>query len=462
MPAMQITRHADRRDELAGPAAGSLRRSLLRLAGPMFASALLQNTQSLIDLFWVGRLGPASVAALALSGTVLFLMWPLVMGLSVGTVALVARHTGADRPDKAAAAAGQSLVLAVLAGGVVGAGGILALRHLLTLIGPEPEIAVLAGHYLNISFGGIFTVFLLAVSTSAMQGAGNALLPMTGMILANLVNLVLDPILIFGLPGLPAMGVSGAAWATVIAQAVACMVVTGSLFRGIPRLKVTRADLRMQLHLAVAIFRIGIFSSAQMLARSLMAFALFRIVATCGTAVVAGYGIGMRFHQIILLPCFVLGNASAALVGQNLGASRPDRAARAAWLAAGIGMGLNLVTAVAMMLFAGPMTAFFSSDPAVVAVGIGYLRRVSIFYVFAALGIILGRSMNGAGDTVPTMLITIITLWGVQVPLAYYLAGIIEPATTGVWWSIAIANTLNGLITAIWFSIGRWKRKKVG
>ncbi len=441
--------------------AGPLHRSLLRLAGPMFASALLQNTQSLIDLFWVGRLGPDAVAALALSGTVLFLMWPLVMGLAIGTVALVARHTGAGRPAAAAAAAGQSLGLSIGVGATVGIVGILAMRHLLMLIGAEPAVADLAGRYLVISFGGFFTVFLLAVSTSAMQGAGNAMLPMAGMILANVINLVLDPVLIFGLLGCPAYGVGGAAWATVLSQAAACAVVTGSLFRGIPRLKVTWADLLPRFHLAWAIFRIGVFSAGQMLARSLMAFALFRIVASCGTASLAGYGIGMRFHQMILLPCFVLGNAAAALVGQNLGAARPDRAAHAGWLAALIGMGLNLAAAAVLMLLAGPMTAFFSSDPAVVAVGASYLRLVSPFYIFAALGIILGRSMNGAGDTVPTMLITIATLWGVQVPLAHHLAGVFEPATTGVWWSIAISNTLNGLVTAAWFWFGRWKTMKI-
>ena len=441
---------------------GSLRRGLLRLAGPMFASALLQNAQSLIDLFWVGRLGPVAVAALALSGTVLFLMWPIVMGLSVGTVALVSRHTGAGQPHKAAAAAGQSLGLSLAAGALVGLAGFLALNPLLALIGAEPAVAELARQYLAISFAGFFTVFLLAISTSAMQGAGNALLPMTAMILANLINLALDPVMIFGLLGCPALGVRGAAWATVISQAAACAVVTVGLFRGVPRLKVAWRDLRPHLQTTWDLFRIGIFSAGQMLARSLMVFALFRIVATCGTAALAGYGIGMRFHQMILLPCFVLGNAAAALVGQNLGAGRPDRAVRAGWLATGIGMGINLAAAGVLMLFAGPMTAFFSSDSAVVAVGADYLRLVSPFYVFAAMGIILGRSINGAGDTVPTMIITIATLWGLQVPLAHYFSHIFEPSTTGVWWSIAISNTLNGLMTAAWFMMGRWKRLKIG
>ncbi len=439
-----------------------LRHGLFRLAGPMFGSALLQNAQSLIDLFWVGKLGAAAVAALSLSGTVLFLMWPLVMGMSVGTVALVSRHVGAGRPDKAAAAAGQSLGLSLIAGALVGGGGLLGLNAILGLIGPEPAVAALARQYLAISFIGFGTVFLLSLSTSAMQAAGNAFLPMAAMILANLINLALDPMMIFGWLGFPAMGVRGAAWATVLSQAAACAVVTVSLFRGIPRLKVTWHNLIPHLGLALQIFKIGIFSAGQMLARSLMALVLFRIVATCGTAALAGYGIGMRFHQIILLPCFVLGNAGAALVGQNLGAGRPDRAVRAGWLACGIGMVLNAAAALALFPLASLLTGFFTDDPAVIAVGARYLRLVSPFYIFAAMGIILGRGMNGAGDTVPTMLITILTLWGVQVPLAHLLARVFDPATTGVWWSIAISNTLNGLITAAWFQAGRWKRLKLG
>jgi putative MATE family efflux protein len=428
----------------------------------MAVSSLLQNAQSLIDLFWVGRLGSEAVAALALSGTILFLMWPLVMGMSVGTVALVSRHVGAGRHDKAASAAGQSLGLSIAAGAVVGAAGLAVMGPLLRLIGAEPAVAALARDYLSLSFLGFFTVFLLSICTSAMQGAGNAILPMAGMLLANLINLVLDPVMIFGWFGCPALGVRGAAMATVISQAAAALLLTVFLFRGIPRLKVAWRDLVFRLQVVGALFRIGIFSAGQMLARSLMVFVLFKIVATCGTTALAGYGIGMRFHQMILLPCFVLGNASAALVGQNLGAGQPERAVRAGWLATNTGMLINLVAAALIMIFAHALTGYFSRDPQVVDVCVDYLRLVSPFYIFAAMGIILGRSMNGAGDTVPTMLITIVTLWGIQVPLAHLFARWFYPATTGVWWSIAISNTLNGLITAAWFQVGRWKRAKIG
>jgi putative MATE family efflux protein len=430
--------------------------------GPMLISALLQNAQSLIDLFWVGKLGPDAVAALALSGTILFLMWPLVMGLSVGTVALVARYIGAGNHEKAAMAAGQSMGLSLLAGVAIGGAGLLGLNALLRIIGAEPAVAGLSRTYLAVSFLGYSTVFLLAISSSAAQAAGNAMIPMAGMVLANLINLVLDPIMIFGWLGCPAMGVRGAALATVLSQAVACALVAGALMRGIPRLKVSLSDLAPRLRMGWDLFRIGIFSAAQMLARSLMTFVLFKIVAASGTVALAGYGIGMRFHQLILLPCFVLGNAAATLVGQNLGAGRPDRSVRAAWLACAMGIGFNLAAGALIVVLAPVLTGFFTDDPAVIAVGVDYLRMVSPFYIFVAMGIILGRGMNGAGDTVPTMIITIVSLWGIQVPLAHALARVFNPATDGVWWSIAITNTLNGLITAGWFMAGRWKKLKLG
>lgn len=436
---------------------GSLTRGIFSLAGPMFASSILQNVQSLIDLFWVGRLGSAAVAALAVSGSIMFLLWPLVMGLSVGTVALVARHTGAGRGEQAAAAAGQSLVLAVVAGVIFGAIGILSMDWLLGMMGAAEEVAVLAHDYLFVSFIGYGTIFLLMLAGGALQGAGHAMLPMTAMILANLINIVLDPILIFGLLGMPKMGVSGAALATVIAQVAGAALLLIYLARGVTSLHIGMRHLVIRMRLVWDLFRIGIFSAAQMMARSLMGFALFRIVASCGVAALAGYGIGMRFHQIILLPSFTLGNAAAAMTGQNLGAKQPNRAAKAAWIATGYGAAINFVAAIIMLIFASHMTRLFDSNPEVVAIGATYLKLVSPFYVFAALGIILGRAMNGAGDTIPTMIITIVTLWGIQVPLAYMLAEILLPATTGVWWSIAITNLVNGLITAGWFYLGRWK-----
>ncbi len=437
---------------------GPLVAALLRLAGPMFLSSILQNIQSLIDLFWVGRLGSEAVAAVASAGAILFLLWPVAMGLSIGTLALVSRFSGAGQKEEASAAAGQSLTLAVLAGFTLGALALVLLPNLVALIGAEPQVRSLSQDYLAPSLAGYASVLLLALGGAAFQGAGHAVRPMLAMGLANLFNMALDPILIFGWLGFPAFGVRGAAWATVFSQTAASLFLVAGLFVHRSPLPLRCPHFRLRLVSVFTLLRIGLFSTGQMLARSLMALVLFRIVASCGTSALAAYGIGMRFHHLVLLPSFVLGNAAGTMVGQNLGAQQPSRAVHAAWLATAVGVGLNAIAALVLTTSAPLWIRVFDSNPEVIAAGTAYLRTVSFFYLFSALGIILGRSMNGAGDTLPTMLITLLTLWGVQVPLAFALTRVVHPPVTGVWWSIATANALNGLLIMAWFQLGRWKK----
>jgi putative MATE family efflux protein len=441
---------------------GGIARGLLRLSGPMFVGALLQNLQSVIDLFWVGRLGSESVAALAVAGTILMLLFPVIMGVSMGTVAMVSRAIGAGNPDEAGEIAGQSMLLALIFGLIAGAVGYFCARTLCQTLGAAPEVAPLATTYLRISFIGAFTVFMLFVGNSSLQGAGNSTIPMCAMALATLLNLVLDPLLIFGLLGLPRMGVAGAAIATVLAQAVAVVVVMAVLHSG--RVAGMHAHLgrwRLRSDLAWRLLRIGTPSSGQMLSRSLMSLVLMRIVAETGTNAVAAYGIGLRFHMIVLMPAFTLANAVATMVGQNLGAGKPQRAHRAAWIATGMDVAIMVVAAIILVFAAKPLIAAFDDNPEVVKIGANYLRVVSPFYVFAALAIVLGRALMGAGDTMGSMVCTVIGLWGVQVPLAIYLSRVITPPTQGVWWAIAAAVTVHGLLITAWFETGRWKHQKV-
>ena len=441
---------------------GNVLSCLLKLAGPMFASTMLQNLQSLIDLFWVGKLGSNSVAALAMSGTILMLLFPIVMGAATGTVAMVSRFVGARQLDKASDTAGQSLLVALLIGIATGLLGWFFADDLCRLLGADESVTRLARDYLGISFLGCFTVFVLFIGNSALQGAGNTMLPMFAMLLANIINIVLDPILIYGLLGFPRLEVSGAAWATVISQTVAAMLVVAFLSRGISGLHVRFTRWRFQPALIWTLIRIGIPSSGQMLSRGLMSMILMRIVALCGTAAIAGYGIGLRFHMIILMPAFVLGNAAATMVGQNLGAEKPDRARAAAWLATGIDEVIMVASAALMLAFAPAFVRWFDPNPEVVQMGSDYLRTVSPFYVFTALAIVLGRALDGAGQTMATMIFTIITLWGLQVPLALFMSRATQPATQGIWWAIAIAVTAHGLMVTGWFLTGRWKTRTVG
>lgn len=440
---------------------GPLLRALVVLATPMLVSALLQNLQSVIDLFWVGRLGPHAVAAVAMSGTLLMVLFPMLMGLSLGTVALVARAMGAEQYDDAAAAAGQSLLLSLAMGVVFGALGWVLTPAMFQLLGAGPDVLPDGYAYLRISLAGSLTSFALFIGNAALQGAGDTVTPMLIMAVANLLNVVLDPVFIFGLGPFPAMAVRGAALATVLAQAAAAALSLRALLTGRVRIHLRPHDFRPDLRLSWRLLRIGIPGSGQMLSRSLMSLMLMRIVATCGTLAVAAYGTGMRFHMITLMPAFALGGAAATMVGQNLGAGNPNRARRAAWLAAGLDVALMVLAAGFFALFARPLVRAFNADPGVVAIGAEYLRTVSPFYVFTALAIVLGRALNGAGDSLGPMVLTVVSLWGVQVPLAVHFSATWASKTQGIWWAIALATVLHGVLITIWFEMGRWRHTRV-
>jgi putative MATE family efflux protein len=441
---------------------GTLTAALFRLAAPMLASAVLQNVQSLIDLLWVRKLGSVAVAGIGLGGTVLMMLFPIIIGSAAGTVAMVSRAVGAGRNKEACDIAGCAMMLALVLGAGTGALGWLAAPKLCAMMGVKPAVAETGTAYLEIAFAGSFTVFLLFAANSALQGAGNSIVPMCAMLFANTVNIILDPILIFGLFGMPRMEVQGAALATVLAQLAAVFALVITLRKGVAGVRVQGAQWRLRLGLVGRLFKLGCPGSGQMLSRSLMALVLMRIVAACGTTTaVAAYVIALRLQMIVLMPAFSLGNASAAIVGQNLGAFKPNRAGNAAWLATAIDAGIMLLSTALICIFTIPIMRAFTSDPGVVAIGVEYFRTVSPFYVFIAASIVLGRSLQGAGDMIASMFITIFCLWGLQIPLAFLWSRSWNFSTQGIWWAIAVATTAHGVLVTAWFMTGRWKSKEV-
>ena len=379
----------------------------------------------------------------------------------------MARAAGARRFDEASAATGQSLIISLVLGLIFGGIGWFLSDTMFWLLGATPAVTEVGVEYLRISLLGMFTAFMLFTLCAALQGAGDARTPMYVMGIANVLNVGLDPLFIFGLGPVPRMGVAGAALATVLSQAVAATIVAYILFGARSHLHVRMAHLKPHAVLAWRILRIGIPGAGQMLARSLMGAVLMYLVATCEaleparTAAPAAYGVGLRIHMVILLPAFALGGAAATMVGQNLGANEPGRARHAAWLATAIDGLFMAVAAIALMVFAPQIISIFNRDPAVVEIGSHYLRIVSPFYIFAALGIVLGRALNGAGDSMGPMVITVVTLWGLQVPLAVHFSHIWHPATQGVWWAMSAAMLVQGLLVMGWFEMGRWKRLEV-
>lgn len=440
---------------------GSILRGIGHLTMPMLISGLLQNAQSMIDLFWVGSLGTAAVAAVAVSGTLLMLLFPALMGLATGTLAIVARAVGGGRVDDAQATATQSIVLALVGGFVIGCAGWFAALPLLRLLNTPPDALPMAAAYMHISFLGSFTVFVLFTANAALQGAGDARTPMYVLLVANALNMVLDPLFIFGLGPLPRMEVAGAALATVLAQAAAAGLAIYLLSHGRTRLHLDLRHYRFDAPLCRRILRIGIPGSGQMLSRSLMNVVFMHIVAAFGTVAVAAYGIALRFHMLVLMPAFALGGAAATLMGQNLGAGQPDRARRSAWTATLLDMACMAAIAILFIAIAPHLIGFFTGDHAVIAIGASFLRIVSPFTIAAALAIVLGRALNGAGDSLAPMLITIVSLWGVQIPLALLFGKIWPGQIIPTWWAISIAMTVNGLATWAWFETGRWRRMRV-
>ena len=452
---------------------GSLVRALARLSIPMLLSGALQEMQSLIDLFWVGRLGPHAVAAVSMSGIVMFLLSPVAMGLMVGTVALVARYVGASQPAEAGHAAAQSLLLGAGLGVLVSVAGWFLAPQVFPLLGARATDAVQHGvdpaevvregiGFLRIIMSGQWLMFILLACFASLQAAGNARTPMICSLAASVVNLVLDPLLIYGIGPFPRLGVPGAALATVISQAIALAVALRALRGNDQGLTLRRASFHPDLPVCWRILRVGLPGSGQLLLRSVMSAALMRIVGlNCGLVAVAGYSIGLRWHMFILMPAFALGNATATLVGQNLGAGQPERARRSAWLASGIDAGIMALFALLALAAAEPLVRCFARDPEVVRIGVQYLRVVSPFYPAVAFGIILGRALNGAGDSLAPMTITAISLWGIQFPAALLLARAVEPPTLGIWLAIAAGNVAHALLIAWRFHRGAWTRQVV-
>jgi putative MATE family efflux protein len=436
---------------------GNLLTGLFSLATPMLVQALLQNLQSIIDLYFVGSLGNSAVAAVSASGTVLFILTPVLMGSSVGIIAMVSRFIGQGEQQQASRTAGQSLPLAILFGSMVALIGLFFSPELFALMKTPSEVIDAGLSYLRISLFFSFTMFILFLGNTAMQGAGDAWTPMKIMALSNIINIVLDPLLIYGPWIFPRLGVTGAAWATVIAQSLAALLSMYLLSRG--RLRLSRRDWLPNGNLCWRIAKIGLPGAGQMLLRSLMNATMFRFVSPFGTAALAGYSVSTRINVMVLMPAFSFGNASATMVGQNLGAGRPARAVRAAWTAVGIELVIMLIASITLFFAAPFFLKIFLQEPEAIHIGTQYFHVEAPFYVFSAFSIVLSRAMSGAGASMAPFLINAFTLWGVQVPLAYILS--MRFGTIGIWSAMAATQVIHAILVTGWFNLGRWKEKKV-
>jgi len=440
---------------------GSLRRAIALLAVPMVLEMCMESVFAVVDAFFVARLGADAVATIGLTEAVLTLLFAVAIGVSMSATALVARRIGEKDREGAAITAVQVYILGLLVSVVFGVAGVLGAEPLLRLMGASEAVVAVGAGYTRVLLGGSFTVVLLFLGNAVFRGAGDAVIAMRVLWFANLINIALDPCLIFGLGPFPELGVTGAAVATTIGRGCGVAYLVVNLVRGRGRVVIRRRHLRLDPAVLGRLARVSVGGVGQFLVETASWVLLVRILAVFGSAVLAGYTIALRILIFTFLPSWGLSNAAATLVGQNLGAGKPDRAERSVWLTARYNLYFMGSVAILLFLVPEPMVRVFSQDPAVVAMGVDTLRWFASCYVPLAYGLVMVQAFNGAGDTTTPTLLKIFTHWIWQLPVAWYLALEMELGPIGVLLAVASAEALIGVLGAVAFHFGNWKEREV-
>jgi putative MATE family efflux protein len=438
---------------------GSIIRNIWFLSLPTIVTSGLWDLFNIVDMIFVGKLGPTAIAAVSICGIMMGIIFTIAVGISTGSVALISRFFGAQDYELTDRVVVQTIILAIAASVVIGITGFFLARPFIQLLGATGDVITFGTQYFKIISIGSFTIFMTFSLTSALRGAGDPVTPMKALAVATAINIILDPLLIFGFSVFPRMGVAGSALATVIARGTGMVILLIVFLRGSSLFHLKPRDFIIDFPMIWRILRIGLFGSLQVLLRNLSMLILVKIVSQFGTNAIAAYGIGMRLRLVTMMPGFGFSQASAVLVGQNLGAKKPERAAQSAWITVGFYEIIMSVFAALLMGFAPDMVKLFNRTPEVIAIGSQLIRIFSLSLVFVAISLVIGRSFNGAGDTISPMLITGFALLLFQIPFVILLSNHLN--TTGIWIGIAAADMLQATIMAGWFLVGRWKKKKV-
>ena len=440
---------------------GSIHRAIWFLAPAMMLETSILNVADLMDAFWVSRLGSAALAAVTLGVAIRWFANSVAMGLGTAGLAVVARRVGARDQEAADHATAQTILLGLMLSVLLAAAGLVMARPLLELMGADAEVLPLGLTYLRISFLASSTWVLVYVINPMIRGAGDARLAMRVLFLITAVIVVSEPVLVLGLGPLPPLGVAGSAGAYVLGFGCGLLLQVIVLTRGKARIGLCLRHLRPDLPFMGRILGIALPSAVQMLLRSMSNMAVLALVGAFGTYATAAFGLADRLLTFVLVPCFGLGNASGTLVGQNLGAGKPQRAERCAWWVSAYAAGYLLALTTLLFVFAVPIVAAFDPTPQVVATGAQCIRIVAFSLVFDGIGYGLNRGLDGAGNTLPAASINLLTLWALQIPAALVLSRGLGLGLTGIWWGRALANVANGLLFAGWFRRGKWKERQV-
>jgi putative MATE family efflux protein len=396
----------------------------------------------------------------ALAESMMVLVYSLAMGLGIGATATVARRIGEQNADGAAHAAAQAILLGLIVSAVLGVLGVVLAPTLLRMMGGSPAVIANAA-FMQVMLGANASVLLLFLINAIFRGAGDAAIAMRVLWLANWINIVLGPMLIFGVGPFPELGVVGAAIATSIGRGTGALYAISRLFRPGARVHVQRRHFAFDPALMWQMIRLSGSGTFQILIGTASWIGLIRVISSFGSAALAGYTIGIRVIIFALLPSWGLSNAAATMVGQALGAKKPERAERAVWIAARYNLVFLGTIGLVFVLFARAIVSLFTRDLAVAPYAVDCLRIVALGFLFYAYGMVITSSFNGAGDTWTPTWLNLVVFWLWEIPLAYALAVVLEMGPRGVFVSITVAYSTLAVLSAWLFRKGRWKTRVV-
>jgi putative MATE family efflux protein len=440
---------------------GKLSRAILLLSIPAVLEMIMESVFVIIDIYFVSKLGADAVATVGLTESLIFIVYSIAVGLATATTSMVSRRVGEKNPEKASRTAFQAILTGIVVSVVIAVPGVVYSGKLLSLMGASSEIIEHMSGYAAIMLGGNITIMLLFIINAVFRSAGDPAIAMRVLWIANILNIILDPCLIFGLGPFPQLGVTGAAIATTSGRAIAVLYQFYILFFGRTRIRMAARHLVISYRLIARLIRLSIGTIGQNLIGTLSWIGLVRIISVFGSDIVAGYTIGIRIITFVMLPSWGISNAASTLVGQNLGAGKPGRAERSAMVTGWVNMILLGMIGLVLVSFPRPFIEFFISDPVVLEAGIKCLRIVSIGFIAYGFGAVLVSSFNGAGDTITPLKINFVAFWLIEIPLAWILAIKGGMNEEGVFISIVIAESLMTLTAWLIFRRGKWKLKEV-
>jgi putative MATE family efflux protein len=440
---------------------GNINRAILLLAIPMVLEMVLESLFAVVDVLWVGRLGANAVATVGLTESLLALVFSIGIGLAMSTTAMVARRIGEKDPQDAAVAGAQAIFLGLLISLAIGIPSFIYAPQLLRLMGAPPEVIATGTGYARIALGGCGAIVMLFLNNAIFRGAGDAAIAMRLLWVSNILNLILDPCLIFGLGPFPRLGVTGAALATFTGRSLGVLYQFYRLMKGTERMRIPPSLLRFNPRVMWRLIRVSLTGILQFAIANTSWIAMVRIVSIFGAAALAGYTIAIRIVIFVILPSWGLSNAAATLVGQNLGAGHPERAEQAVWRTGLYNMLFLGLIGVVFIFFATPLVSLFTHDPAVVPLAASALRILSYGNIAYAYGMVMLQAFNGAGDTVTPTVVNFFGFWVLEIPLAWWLSLRQGFHSKGVFFSIVIAQAAVAATGMLLFRRGKWKRQLI-